>query len=224
MYNIVVLTIERYENRLEKYDSRYKFFIGVDGLELDEDHPYMKKISCRYNISDKQKRNVVGCLLSHLKVMQWIIHKKMNNVIIIEDDAIIDFDYLDKIDLNKLPKDKMIYFGGIIRGLTLKSDFDYNKIKDIFYDGLNVIDSKKYKIGATHGYYFPTWEVAEKVYLHITKKDKIKAIDGEFALIQKDNPELCNMFIYPAISYLNLKEAKKGFSSKYGIPRDMKYY
>ena len=37
-----------------------------------------------------------------------------------EDDVIMDFKALNKINLNKWPKDKMIYVGGILKPLTLK--------------------------------------------------------------------------------------------------------
>lgn len=221
MIKIFVLTIPRYKDRWKKYDNRYNLFKGVDGFRLKETDEYMNKIKCRYNISLKQKQNVVGCLLSHLNIMRYIINNKLNNILVIEDDSIVDFDKLNELNINELPNE-LIYFGGIIRGNTLNNEFDYNNIIQNINNKINKIEITKFKIGATHGLFYPTWEVADSIYNYITSKDRIKAIDGEFALLQKENK--INTFIFPAISYLDLKEARTGFSAKYGIPRDMKYY
>lgn len=224
---IFVINLDKDKKRWKKYErnKRYKRFSATLGSKLSKNNKYLKKIIMMWNVSDKQKRNVVGCLLSHLRVMKHIIKERLNNVLVIEDDALVDFKKLDKLNLNKIPKDKMIYFGGIIRSLTLndKSWSYENIIKDL-KNGINKIDTNKYKIGATHGYFFPKWQVAKKIYNYINNKKRIRAIDGEFAIIQKKNPELLDSFIYPAISYLKLDEALDGFSSQYGIPRDMKYY
>ena len=75
-----------------------------------------------------------------------------------EDDAIMDFKALNKINLNKWPKDKMIYVGGILKPLTLKDKNGHMKTKNA-KDRLNKIDPKKYKVGATYAYYLPTWQL-----------------------------------------------------------------
>lgn len=220
---IFVITLNRYDCRWAKYNKNYELFMGVDGYKIKEDNEYFKKIRNRYNIKPKQKQNVVGCFLSHLKVMEYIVENKLNEILIIEDDAVVDFKLLNKINLDELQQDKMTYFGGIIRGLTLKKDFNYERVVEDIFEGINTIDTSKYKIGGNHGYYFPKWEVAEQVITYLKNKPVLKAIDGEFDLLQREG-KLIDSFIFPAISYLNLAEAKKGFSAKYGIPRNMKYY
>ena len=49
---------------------------------------------------------------------------------ILEDDCQIDTKELNKINLNKLPQDKMIYFGGTLRSMTFKTKgWDLNKTR-----------------------------------------------------------------------------------------------
>jgi GR25 family glycosyltransferase involved in LPS biosynthesis len=170
---IFVITLNRYDCRWAKYNKNYELFMGVDGYKIKEDNEYYKKIRNRYNIKHKQKQNIVGCFLSHLKVMEYIVENKLNEILIIEDDAVIDFKLLNKINLDELQQDKMTYFGGIIRGLTLKKDFNYERVVEDIFEGLNTIDTSKYKIGATHGYYIPKWEVAEQVITWNSQKYEI---------------------------------------------------
>ena len=49
-----------------------------------------------------------------------IISKKLEKVLVIEDDALVDMKLLKNINLDKLPQDKMIYFGGVQDPLLLK--------------------------------------------------------------------------------------------------------
>ena len=87
---IFVITLNRYDCRWAKYNKNYELFMGVDVYKIKEDNEYFKKIRNRYNIKHKQKQNIVGCFLSHLKVMEYIVENKLNEILIIEDDAVID--------------------------------------------------------------------------------------------------------------------------------------
>ena len=191
---------------------------------------YFEKIIMMWNAGDKQKGNVVGCLLSHLRLMRKIVSQKLINVLVIEDDSLVDMSLLKNTKLNKLPKDKMIYFGGVLRPLTFKDTvFNADKVrKGLKQKSINKIDSNKFKIGSTHGLYYPTTLSSASLLEHIESKPRLRAIDSEFAIIQKKHPELINSIFYPAIVYLVLDEAQKGFSGQYfkkdGFDRDMKYY
>ena len=228
--NIYIINLERDSYRLQKYKKdkeKYIIYTAVDGSKLSDDNEYLKKIICYWNISDKLKRNVVGCLLSHINIMKEIVNKKINKTIIMEDDAVLDFETLDKINLDNLPQDKMIYFGGIFRPTTIKNnkDWSYSDCINNLKPGLNEINTDKYKLGGTHSYYFPTWEICQKVLNYLESKERIRAIDTEFILMQKKRHDLCSQFYYPALGYLDIDEAKKGFTGKaYGIPRNMKNY
>ena len=182
-----------------------------------------------WNVGDKQKGNVVGCLLSHIRLMRKIISNKLNKVLIIEDDSLVDMALLNKVNLDKMG-DRLVYFGGVLRPLTFKDDkWDYQKIKKSFKKhSLNEINPKKFKIGSTHGLYYPNYQSAKIILDYLNSKEKLRAIDTELAIIQKKNPELLNSLYYPAIVYLVLEEAQKGFSGQYfkkdGFDRSMKEY
>ena len=183
-----------------------------------------------WNAGEKQKGNVVGCLLSHLRLMRKIINKKLEKVLVIEDDALVDMEQLSKINLDNLPQDKMIYFGGVLRPLTFKDkNFEVDKVRSFLKKNkINKIDSNIFKIGSTHGLYYPTVESTKPLLEYLESKERLRAIDSEFAIIQKKYPELIDSIFYPAIVYLVLEEAQKGFSGQYfkkdGFDRTMKYY
>ena len=183
-----------------------------------------------WNAGEKQKGNVIGCLLSHLRLMRKIVSKKLNNVLVIEDDALVDMALLKKTNLNKLPQDKMIYFGGVLRPLTFKDQkFKPDNVRKSFKKNtVNKIKANNFKIGSTHGLYYPTKEAAKPLLKYLEGKERIRAIDSELAFIQKKEPGLIDSIFYPAIVYLVLEEAQQGFSGQYfkkdGFDRTMKYY
>lgn len=183
-----------------------------------------------WNAGEKQKGNVVGCLLSHLRLMRKIVSKKLEKVLVIEDDALVDMELLKNINLDKLPQDKMIYFGGVLRPLTFKDKkFNPDKVRGNFIKNkINKIESNIFKIGSTHGLYYPTVASTKPLLNYLESKERLRAIDSEFAIIQKKYPDLIDSIFYPAIVYLVLEEAQKGFSGQYfkkdGFDRTMKYY
>lgn len=183
-----------------------------------------------WNAGEKQKGNVIGCLLSHLRLMRKIVSQKLNKILVIEDDALVDMELLKKINLDNLPQDKMIYFGGVLRPLTFKDKkFKPDKVRKTFKKNkVNKIDANTFKIGSTHGLYYPTKEAAKPLMDYLEDKERIRAIDSELAFIQKKEPGLIDSIFYPAIVYLVLEEAQKGFSGQYfkkdGFDRTMKYY
>ena len=247
---IFVINLKRNKDRWKKYAEynkklpssnyvKYEKFDAVDGNYLRKnqktkedkmDKKYFEKIIMMWNAGEKQKGNVIGCLLSHLRLMRKIISKKLNNVLVIEDDALVDMALLKKTNLNKLPQDKMIYFGGVLRPLTFKDQkFKPDNVRKSFKKNtVNKIKANNFKIGSTHGLYYPTKEAAKPLLKYLEGKERIRAIDSELAFIQKKEPGLIDSIFYPAIVYLVLEEAQQGFSGQYfkkdGFDRTMKYY
>ena len=231
--NVFVINLKKHADRWKKYkgNSNYKRFPAVIGADLPQDNEYLKgKLIMMWNAGDKQRRNVVGCYLSHVNLLKKIVREKLNKTVILEDDCQIDTKELNKIDLNKLPQDKMIYFGGTLRSMTFKTKgWDINKTRktlmcDKNKSTLNKIVPGKFKIGGAHAYYYPTWKSAENIIKYLESKERVRAIDSEHAIIQKNNPELLDSFMYPGLGYLVLEQAQKGFSGQYGFDRNMKYY
>ena len=239
---VFVINLDRNKDRWKKYGAynkslpkgdyvKYEKFRAVDGNALrnkqisnqdKDDIEYFKKIVMMWNAGEKQRGNVVGCLLSHIRLMRKIVKGKMDKVLVMEDDALIDMNQLKKINLNKMDN-KMVYFGGVLRPLKFKDPkWNYDRVKHKFTrDSVNKIDSSSFKIGSTHGLYYPTKESAENLLEYLESKERIRAI-------QKKNPELLDSIYYPAIVYLVIEEAQKGFSGQYfkkdGFDRSMKEY
>ena len=188
---IFVINLKRNSDRWKKYKDynkklpsnnyiKYEKFNAVDGNFLRDnqitkedkmDKEYFKKIIMMWNAGDKQKGNVVGCLLSHLRIMRKIVSGKMNNVLVIEDDALVDMKLLKKTNLNKLKQDKMIYFGGVLRPLKFKDpNWNYERVKSGFKrNKVNKINPSRFKIGSTHGLYYPTTKSAKELLNFVLK-------------------------------------------------------
>ena len=121
----------------------------------------------------------------------------------------------------------LIYFGGVLRPPKFKDkNWNYEKIKN---HSKKIIKIKliqiNLKLEALMVYIIQPIN-QQKILNYLDSKDKLRAIDSELAIIQRKNPELLNEFYYPAIVYLVLEEAQKGFSGQYfkkdGFDRTMK--
>ena len=137
----------------------------------------------------------VGCLLSHMKCLKHIVTNKLNNTIILEDDAIYNGqrDWYDK-DLDEVVKDK-------------KNSSDY-----IVYLGYS-INPKNGKVFCCHSYMIPSWEKAEFILKSIEEKNPKKAIDVMYInLIQRMGYNFSYFDIFgqiPGYSYIDKKIKKK---------------
>jgi len=143
--------------------------------------------------------------------------------LVIEDDAVIDFKMLEKINLNNLPQDSIIYFGGTLHPPdTFKNKtWSHDQTIKSFKKGINKIDPKKFRILGGHGYYFPTWETAKDLLEKVDTKKKMRALDSEMVKLQRTGD--IKYFYYPAVSYLKMEDAKKGVHAAH-MERDMKFY
>jgi GR25 family glycosyltransferase involved in LPS biosynthesis len=219
-----VFVVNAYPDRKEKYlkDKRYELFQAVHWTDVDHrDHDY----GFYHNACDDHRNKVIACSLSHQKLLLQIIQDGLEDVIIIEDDALLDFDRLDELkDINEF-----CYIGGLVVSIVLKDNLNFIKdgTKDIyrgcFEEGLNQIQFDNFKIGQTCGYYIPNPKVAEMILDNIPARNKQKAIDVEYHFLQKKG--LINKFIYPALVTLHIPDAKKGFTySSYKLYDNQLHY
>ena len=203
-YTIFVISINK--ERQKKYiDPRYTIFQGVNGKEeLDIDW-INETYNFYWNAGDKIKYSIAGCSESHIKCMEHIRDNKINNAIVIEDDALLDLNRLEELD----EIDDFCYIGGrFVHYKNINKIIDKNKIRDKLNKGINKIDEKIFNILNFHGYYIPKYELVDK--LLIKQYTKRRAIDVEFKLQQRK--KIITDFIYPAISILHLPDAKNGFT------------
>jgi glycosyl transferase family 25 len=120
---IFILTIPRNEERkkeiVKHINNRFafSFFIGFDGK--NDSLVSLKNLT---NPETTLSPGEIGCAMSHRMIYEHIIKNNLNTVLVLEDDAHIDFKkwhILDKI-LQQLPEDwDLVYLGykdGEIRG------------------------------------------------------------------------------------------------------------
>ena len=210
-----VFVINVTDERWEKYkaDTRYVRFKGVVGKELDLE-TYDKYVFY-YNKGEDSKRGAIGCSQSHLSLMKHIYENKINNCIVIEDDALIDFNRLEELKEIK----GFSYIGGRFQATILKNDNVFQKQfnKETYLtQKINKINPEEFIIIGCHGYYFENYNVAKGIYEDIQSQKRQRAIDVEFKRIQKKRPVLINQFIFPAISTLYLPDAMTGFTYNKG--------
>ena len=205
-----VFVINAYDDRKEKYlkDKRYELFEAVQWKDVDHrDYNYSFYRQPREDYMSK----VIACSLSHQKLLLQIILDGLEEVIIMEDDALLDFDRLDELkDI-----DEFCYIGGDLTSPRLKDMRTFKKEEKIYYqgcleEGINQIQPDNFKIGQACGYYIPNPKVAEMILDNIPVKNRDKIIDTEYIYLQRKG--LINKFIYPALVTLHIPDAKKGFT------------
>ena len=143
--------------------------------------------------------------------MKYIYENNINNCIVIEDDALIDFKRINEL---KDIKD-FCYIGGRLQAPILKKDkvFQEEFNKEIFSNQkLNKINPNEFVIVGGHGLFYENYKVAKQIYEDIKSQKRIHIIDVELKRIQKKRPELINQFVFPAISTLHLPDATNGFT------------
>ena len=95
---IFVINLRRDKDKWEKYndDSRYIRFSACNGVEVSKANPYYKRLEIMWNAGDKKKKCTAGILNSHMSIIKKIVKNKINQALVIEDDAIVDFAKLKK--------------------------------------------------------------------------------------------------------------------------------
>ncbi len=217
-----VIVISAYPERRTKYDDRYEIFEAYTPQDITEevyDNYYF-----RYNAKPLYRKKVIACAESHKAVLQKIIDEDLKDTIIIEDDAVLDFNRLDELKgINQFT-----YIGGDITSLTLNKSNTFRKelkedIRKSLNKGINIIDIENWRLAHACGYYIPNRTVALLILGSIPVYDKCRAIDKEYMEIQKQG--YIKQFIYPAIVTLVEDEAKKGFNySSYKLHSNQYYY
>ena len=219
-----VIVINAYEERREKYDERYEMYNAVWWENVSEEE--VERYHFRHNAKVELRKKVVACSLSHKRLLQKIIDEDLKNIVIIEDDALIDdFDRLEELK----DTDQFCYIGGDITSPFLKDmkkfkeEGEKEEVRFCCQKGINVINPKTFKIGQTCGYFIPNKEVCQMILSNLPHGKKERAIDNEYIHLQKKGK--INLFMYPAVSTLYLKDACNGFTySNYKLYDDQTLY
>lgn len=184
-----VVNLDRCRDRMESFDDSYTRWSATDYRDLQQNHPIFDKMISYYNIKNtNQHKAKCGCFLSHTNIWRYIMDNKLNNTLIVEDDAELVNDISDL----QLPRDSFTYLGGFFHN---KKMTDNSKINIQSKEGINILDKDKYRLLMTLAYFIPTWEIA-KVMLESVDMPRIRAID-----VMMYNIDLPIYYQYPA-SYI----------------------
>lgn len=166
---------EKLENNLNKFNLKYNRISAIEGMRLFE-VDYRKEISELLNIdinkltpeylSSKSNFNTydrdinsilpkVGCFLSHFKALHHAIQNNLDNILILEDDAIIE-----DLRFHYPPNASIVYLGGFFKHKPERDPYyAYNKNAKYFY-----INSKYLTVFSTVAYYLPNRKCIEHLY------------------------------------------------------------
>jgi len=90
---IYVATYEN-SNRIEYIknvlnDVKYELYFGFDCTKMTDDY-YNKYLSNRKPNSHLLKKGMLGCTMTHIQLYNKIYEEKLNNVLILEDDILLN--------------------------------------------------------------------------------------------------------------------------------------
>tara|TARA_Y100000592_G_C5463318_1_gene315195 strand:+ start:471 stop:1019 length:549 start_codon:yes stop_codon:yes gene_type:complete len=138
----------------------------------------------RYNFGKDAHLARCACWLSHTKLLEHIVENKIDDVLILEDDAI------QVNDLPKIyPKDSITYVGGFVYNKKMMD----SKPPEIEHQvGINLCPDNLRILGCL-AYIVPKWQIALHILNRIYSENRYKAID-----IMMGNIGIKQYYSYPA--------------------------
>ena len=110
---IYVINLDRRKDRLKNIDTglnknklEYERFSACDGKNIDK---YKKDIEKYFDKDHKLTNGQIGCALSHIKIWEKILKNGTKNTLILEDDAIIPDNLLERINKLDIKKFDLLY-------------------------------------------------------------------------------------------------------------------
>ena len=169
---IFVINLDKATDRWANYkdDKRYTRWSATHYDELRDNHPIFEDMVSMWNIDPNEHNAKCGCYMSHTMLYQYIVTNKINDVLIIEDDAYLIGEIPDTKDL---PQDGFTYLGG----LSYHKRLTDGPLKIEFEDGINKIDHSKYRMLMTVAIYIPHHSVAFKMLRACKERGRPRAID-----------------------------------------------
>jgi len=169
---IFVINLDRATDRWSYYknDDRYTRWSATSVEDLGENHPIFKEMVSYWNIDKNEHNSKCACYMSHTRLWKYIITNKINDVLILEDDARL----VGKIpDTSELPQDGFTYLGGFTSHVKLTDGA--KKVE--FEEGINTINNAEYRVLMLMAYYIPNWSVAYEMLQAVTERGRPRAID-----------------------------------------------
>ena len=208
MEKIFVINLDSAKDRWSHYkdDKRYTRWSATSIDDVDLKDPIWDKMISMWNISPHEHSAKCCAYLSHTRLWKYIVTNKLNNVLILEDDAFLVNDIPDPKDL---PTDGFTYLGGFTSHVRMTDG--HKKVE--FKEGINLIDHKEYRMIMCLAIFIPSWEIAYKMIQASTWNGRCRAID---TMIRKTYR---NQYLYFPAPFVErpvasqIRENKKKFSN-----------
>ena len=173
--------------RREQLGYKFNWFKANEYKDVKQE--IKDKMIHLWNAGDKRRQGKEGCFDSWIRLLQKIIDKKINNVILTEDDC-----FLKQKEFNEFyrspPKEICYLAGSIINAKNWKEvDFDYPK-----NIGLNEIDYTKFRIMGTWGFYIPHYKDAENLLEKILDQKRFRGLD-----VFLNRHKIIKKYYYPSL-------------------------
>jgi len=153
----------------------------IDDISEEDD----KRMVSMPNLPRNKHLAKCGITLSHYKLFKHIVKNKLNDVLILEDDAL----QLDDLPTD-YPKEHIVYIGGYFHQNRM---MDQTPVNHISKEGINYCDNS-FCIMMTMSYIIPTWKVAEQIINYMDNQKRWRSID---IMVWKCPVKKC--YIYPAV-------------------------
>ena len=169
---IFVINLDKATDRWSHYkdDKRYTRWSATSVDDLHDNHPIFEDMVSMWNIDPREHNCKCACYMSHTMLWQYIVTNKINDVLILEDDAHLIGEIPDTKDL---PQDGFTYLGG----LSYHKRLTDGPLKIEFQDGINNIDHSKYRMLMCMALYIPHHSVAFKMLHSARERGRPRAID-----------------------------------------------
>lgn len=194
------INLDTAEERRNKFsETGYKRWRATPKDEVPQ---YIeKRMVSMYNFGKEPHLARCACWMSHTKLLEFIVSHQLNDVLILEDDAI----QVDQIPTD-YPRDGVVYLGGFVYNRKMMN----TKAPQLSHEvGINLCP-EEYRILGCLSYIIPTWKLALNILNRIYSENKFKAID-----IMMGNVNLKQYYNYPAsfreegcVSQISVKNKK----------------
>jgi GR25 family glycosyltransferase involved in LPS biosynthesis len=201
-----VINLDKCKDRMANFNNDEIRWSATSYDEVSE--YYSQKMISYYNISSREHLCKTACFLSHINIWQYISDNKIDNVLILEDDA----EKVNDISDLQLPQDGITYLGGWLHQLKMT---DNTPVQHDSVNGINELDKTKMRMLCTLSYYIPKWQVAKQMLDYLNQLKRWRAID-----VSIHNIPIENYYVYPAI-YIekdlqsNIRKIKKKHPNEY---------
>ncbi len=170
------INLRNASDKRKKFEKT-KFFRWEATTREEVSQEFSERMVSYWNIKEDHHLAKCACYQSHISLLREIVKYKLNNVLILEDDAV----QLSKIPtISKYNQDGVTWIGGFIKHKNLKKKHS-TPIELKHRTGMNELDTEKYCIVMTMSYFIPKWEIARDILLKLDNNPyRPRAWDRDF--------------------------------------------